>query len=529
MSIRTSASRVPQQSPGSRFERVLRIGAALHGQKNVSENKILETLPVGMDQGDRDLSKIPRVDKSESMLPQMPPQIIFEILKNNMLAKDSNYKTVCTEFIKFCRFITKEKSMCTEDTWQGGIKVLGVTSDIAAKYFRGMTAEEIFVALCKDMNAKRMPPLPKLTRQASVYHHGLVPDDIEQTCTVDAGLVHPTVSTGPFVEIADSPRFDREWIETYLEAMRTKHFNKKARQLIRETAPDRLGNSVNAIQSVLHGYGFVGSNDADWEQLDNQLRNLALSSIPNLAAIEDLIKKGADVDLLITYDPTFAILNTFQEPLIFTALFSRKYELAELLLRYGAGTARRDSKKQSIFVRIFYSQGMANTMMVAKEDRARILTLLLEASDETREKFEADDHDIMKDTEMRAGLNLALDRNDTDIALLIVEHDNFDVNEQLDHRRMVIFDAIYYNNAPVVRKILEKMKDKKYMRSSKYGTLLEYALKRKALAAVAVLLEDPEYKNQIPVSLTRFVNNLQTAEPSDNYSLVLAFLKERNL
>ena len=45
MSIRTSASRVPQQSPGSRFEKVLRIGAAYHGyEKYVSEKKITEML-----------------------------------------------------------------------------------------------------------------------------------------------------------------------------------------------------------------------------------------------------------------------------------------------------------------------------------------------------------------------------------------------------------------------------------------------------------------------------------------------------
>ena len=45
MSIRTSASRVPQQSPGSRFEKVLRIGAAVYGkEKYVSEKKITEML-----------------------------------------------------------------------------------------------------------------------------------------------------------------------------------------------------------------------------------------------------------------------------------------------------------------------------------------------------------------------------------------------------------------------------------------------------------------------------------------------------
>ena len=45
MSIRTSNSRVPQQSPGSRFERVLQIGAAVYGkEKYVSEKKITEML-----------------------------------------------------------------------------------------------------------------------------------------------------------------------------------------------------------------------------------------------------------------------------------------------------------------------------------------------------------------------------------------------------------------------------------------------------------------------------------------------------
>ena len=45
MSIRTSMSRVPQQSPGSRFERVLRIGAAYHEkEKHVSAKKITEML-----------------------------------------------------------------------------------------------------------------------------------------------------------------------------------------------------------------------------------------------------------------------------------------------------------------------------------------------------------------------------------------------------------------------------------------------------------------------------------------------------
>ena len=45
MSIRTSISRVPQQSPGSRFEHVLRIGTAYHQQdKIIPANKISKML-----------------------------------------------------------------------------------------------------------------------------------------------------------------------------------------------------------------------------------------------------------------------------------------------------------------------------------------------------------------------------------------------------------------------------------------------------------------------------------------------------
>ncbi len=463
MSIRT-ANAVPRPRPMSRLDHVLTVGGSM----------------------------LPKIDMKRDITEQLNQDVMSIILEKVLLQED--IKDACKQFIKLCS-LKHGDGMCHASDWEMACRLLGVDARVKDEAFsKKFKYKDAFIALCEDLNSE-------------FYHF----HDPSQRLTDEILTPPPWMKQPPIVEEV----LHKEWRQTYLNAMRTQTFNKKARMLIRSTS------GLNSLLNVLLAHGFVGRTQKDWHGLDMKLRNLLHKPNPNsdvdLDQMRTLIRQGASVDFI-----------THGLPLLFKALVEKNFGAARVLLEFGASIYVADDVGRSIYEHIFNRTDNGN-FEFSESTRVQMLKILLEAGEESMEGF--DPYDNSKG-EMRAGLDLALELKDTAAALTIIEHPSFDVNKHYPTRPPVLYEAIFNENARAVRAILLKLhNDELYRFDPEHGQALQVAILYNNLYVVAEFFRDRRIKDVIrsmDVSPSVYAFQLQSATTigDDDYTAMINFLNE---
>ena len=461
MSVRTENA-VPRPRPVSRLEHVLAVGGSM----------------------------LPKINMKRDITDQLNQDVMSIILEKVLLQEDIN--DACKQFIKICS-IKHGDGMCRASDWEMACRVLGVDARVLIEAFPMVYGyKDAFMVLCQDLNSEFYN-----------FH------DPSQLLTDNLGPP-PLMKQPPMI---DEEVFRKEWRQTYLTAMRTQTFNKKARMLIRST------NRTLALQNVLLAHGFVGRTKNDWHDLDMKLRNLLRKQNPNsdvdLDEMKVLIRQGASVDFI-----------TVGWPLLFKALIEKEFGAAKVLLEFGASMYVVDDMGWSIYEHIFHRNDVGN-FKFSESTRVQMLEILLEAGEESMEGF--DPYDNWKG-EMRAGLDLALELKDTAAALAIIQHPSFDVNKHYPTRPPVLYEAIFNENARAVRAILLKLhNDELYRFDPENGQPLQLAILYNNLDVVSEFFKDRRIKDVIrsmDPSPYVYAIKLHSNYRGEDYTAMINFLRE---
>ncbi|MEL0187638.1 MAG: hypothetical protein VXA08_02355 [Alphaproteobacteria bacterium] len=457
-------------------------------------SRLEHVLSIGMQR-----TRIPQIDPNNPLFDQLTPELISEFL-HKFLREGDRINTASKEFLLFCRRLKKD-SMCKQADWRAAIKILGVTDAIAEEHFPNLTYESIFEAICRELNTPKIHGEPEID-PSPPQPYGQPPMLRRQNAIIG--------------RLED--RFDEEWRRTYLDAMNKSpndEYSKKARRLIRRTFPV-YDSHVETIQTILLAKGFTGRTKQDWLRLDKQLNAAIDSSTPDLDRIKTLIRQGADVDYAKD-----------GWPLLFEAFERLNFDTIEVLLEFGAATYVRDHTSRSIYDHIFAKE--TDIYNVSEANQLRMIDLLLDASDETREGYDPNKNHC----DIRCGLEEALRSSKTiESALKIINHNSFDVNAHFDYRPPIIYEAILWANVPAIRAILRKLNnDELLFLDEEYNQPLEAALSTNDLDVVNAFVEDGRVRKLVlfpDETLTEYVQSMDESDDED-YGPLIEYLSERNL